>query len=1267
MNSYIPNFLTIKAWQIEDWADSRIDARNHLPVLLRKLIYSTCNDLRQVDFPGYDNAQRKGSDGFVQAGVATPWTPEGNSYWEFGTDQRPAAKAEGDYAARLISVDPVVRAESTFVFVTPRNWPAKTEWEKRMNEIGDWKAVRALDASDLEQWLDQSVPAQIWLSEHLNLTVSGYETLEQAWSRWSNASEPRLTPDIFASSIVEYRDKFKDWLNKPSSKSFVIVADSHDEALAFLACLFDDMELCQFKDLTAVFTSPNVLRSLVTSLVQFIPIVYSEDVERELIDAHRRLHCIIYRPRNAFTVDNEVDIKLDLLSHESFNTALTSMGIEKGEIDRFARESGRSRTILRRRLSQNSAIRLPIWASDDRARALVPMVLIGAWHVASDADRKIVSDVANRNYEMIEEDITGLLRLDDSPVWSVGQYRGVASKIDALFATASFVTQVDLDRFFAAAEYVLSETDPALELPENHRWAAALYDKSRNHSSELRTGICETLVILSVHGNNLFLSRLGIDFESRVTLLIRKLLTPFSIEKLLSHGRDLPYYAEAAPDEFLKIIEDDLQKDTPKVFDLLKPVDSSRFGGPSRSGLLWALECISWKPKNLARVSVILANLSQFEIVDNWANKPIASLQAIFRSWMPQTAASLEQRIKVLDMIAKRFPVIGWEICIEQIKPGSRIGDYSYRPNWRGDASGAGQVVLRKEMYDFNRKALELLVAWPSHNEKTLGDLVKCLQGMPEENQIHIWDLIDEWSKKASESSRAELREVIRQFALSRRSRHNKLGKGIRDRAREAYDYLQPQDFVTRHGWLFANHWVEESIDELEEEDYDYLESEARVDKLRYDAMIEIWAGRGFEGIKQLIENSDAASVIGRYTALCLQCEKYRVDFIRQCLLIDEGIRNKFEWCLQGFLSSVEDDTRAELLQAAAEELCSEERIRLFACAPFQESSWRLLNNYGKGIRTEYWKSVFPSLGRYAPTELTELIECLLEAKRPRAAFYVARMQFIDIETSILKRLLHDVVSVENEPADHYKLDSYHISKALDALDRRPDVTRYEMAQLEFLFIEVLDDSDHGIPNLERQLAESPVLFVQAVALAYKRRGEGEDPEEWKIEDPERRAAVASAAHCFLDQVEKIPGTDENGRIDTTVLTEWLTEVRRLLSECARAEVGDQCLGQLLAKAPEGDNGIWPCEEVCEAMERIASSEIGKGFCIGVYNSRGAHWRDVGGKQERELAAKYHAMAEQVNFEYPYVGGVLEDIAEFYERDAIRNDSEDEISKRLGN
>lgn len=1264
VRAFVPTFLTITARQIEQWAGTQIDARTRFAVLLRKLMHSTGTDLRRVDFPGYDNAQRKGSDGFVEASAANPWIPEGKSYWEFGTDQRPGEKANDDYRARL-DVDPSERADSTFIFVTPRNWPGKTAWERRKNEAGDWKAVRTFDASDLEQWLEQSVPAQIWLAEQLALPVNGYETLEEAWRRWATASEPSLTPEIFAPSIAAYRDTFKAWLAKPSDRPFVVAADSKGEALAFLACLFDDQDLCQFKDRAAVFTSPATLRMLVASSVPFIPIVHSEETERELVDAHRRLHCIVFRPRNA--VDTEADITLDLLGYDAFRTALTSMGIDESNVERLSAESGRSPTILRRRLSRNAAIKTPAWANDDdSAKTLVPMALIGAWHAEPEADREIVSYLAGNHYDTVEDDVARLLRYDDSPVWSAGRYRGVTSKIDALFAIARMVTPANLDRFFVAAEYVLSESDPALELPEEDRWAAALYGKKRDHSGALREGVCETLVILSVHGNDLFRHRLGIDVEYRVAVLIRKLLTPLTLEGLLSHDRNLPRYAEAAPEEFLRIIEDDLRSSSPVVLGLLKPVDRSSFwASPARTGILWALECLAWKPQTLPRVARILAQLSRPKIDDNWSNKPDASLQAMFRSWMPQTAASVEQRIKALEMLARSFPDVAWEIAIEQIKPGSRIGHYSYRPRWRSDASGAGQVVTPKEMYDFSRKALDLLIAWPAHDERTLADLVESLQGMPEGDRVKTWDLVDQWAATAGEVAKAELRERIRRYAFTRRGRNRKLGEATRDRAREAYRSLRPLDPVVRHGWLFTHQWVQESADELEDDQFDYRKRDERIDGLRREAMAEIWTQRGFDGVCELLNASGTAPTVGRYVATCMAGDKQRVEFLRRSLSLTGDLSSKAEWCMQGFLFSVADDDRTTVLRAAAEDLPAAEATRLFMCAPFKESTWRLLDEYGEEVRAAYWKDVFPSWGQHAPAELTEMIDRLLDAQRPRAAFHAVQMDFKGIETLRLKRLLRAVATVHAEPTGHFKLDRYHISEALDSLDGRAGVTRDEMAQLEFLFIDALDHSEHGIPNLENQIAESPATFVQAIALTYKRSDRAEDPPEWRIDNPEQKIAVARAAHRLLDRIRKIPGTDGSGQIDAAALSTWLADVRRLCREHGRAEIGDQCLGQLLARAPAGENGVWPCEAVCQAMEEIASPEIGTGFQVGTYNSRGVHTIGEGGEQERDLAAKYRAWASRLHFDYPYVGGVLEGIASSYDRDAASMDSEARITKRL--
>ena len=1265
VRSYVPNFLSIKAKQIHDWPQANLDARSHLPVLLRRLIHSTGHELRQVDFPGYDNAQRKGWDGWVEADAATAWIPAGNSGWEFGVDSEPRTKAEKDYKARVLSVSDTERADCTFVFVTPRNWPGKNDWVRKKNQLKDWKSVRAIDASDLEQWLEESIPAQMWLAEKLGVPITGFETLEHCWDRWSLASNPPMTAEMFTPSIAAYRETLKSWLMGSSNRIFIVAADSRDEALAFLACQFREPEIAaQAGDLAVVFESAQTLRSLASSSSPFIPIVTTEDAERELASFHPRLHCISIRPRNA--VDSKPDIALDLLGYDAFEKALAAMGISGAEVERLDRASGRSPTILRRQLSNIDAIRMPRWARDlPIGRALIPMTLVGAWYAKSKADCEVLSALAETDYKNIENSIVGLLQQDDSPVWSVGQYRGVNSKIDALFGISKSITQADLERFFKVAGNVLSESDPALDLPEDERWAAGLYGKVRNHSSALREGICETLVILSVHGGNVFKQRLGLDAEGYVSALVRRLLTPLSMKKLLSHDNDLPRYAEAAPDEFLTLLETDLRKPEPVVLGLLKPSETGIFGRCSRAGLLWSLECLAWK--HLGRVSAVLAQLSRTRIDDNWANKPIASLKAIYRSWMPQTAASVEDRMRALETLVKRYPDVAWQICIEEFDPGSRIGHNSYRPRWRSDGSGVGQPLRSmKEINQFRRKALDLTLAWPVHDEKTLGDLVECIGHLPVVDQGTVWDLINRWSETTGdENSKAELRERIRRFAFTRWARRRGLDQAARQNAQVAYAKLTPSDPVIRHKWLFAKQWVDESADEIDDEGLDYKKRDQRIEKLRIEALNDILDVHGFEGITALLSGSESPYTIGWYTARCITNQGRLADFIHRCLMADTQANWATDGCIEGVLASLHSDVRTAIVADLVKNINADQTVCIFRCAPFAHETWCLLDQHSEEIRKRYWREVVPSWARHTDTELIELIDYLLGARRPRAAFFAVRMDCDRVETLHLKRLLEAIPTKSDEAADMYPLDSHHIAEALKSLDGRTGITSNEMAHLEFLYLRALDDSDHGIPNLEQQISESPALFAQAVAVTYKRNDDGQDPSEWRVEDPERRRAIAVATHQLLDRVKRIPGTASDGTINTEALLQWLNEARSLCTQYGRAEIGDECIGQLLSRAKAGDDGIQPCLAISEAMEAIASPDIAQGYAIGIYNARGAHWRGEGGEQERALSAMYRDWSRRRAIEYPYVGSVLERIARSYDRDAEWHDSAAQVKKRL--
>ena len=1278
IRSYVPPFLKITASQIHEWADKGEEARSSLPVLVRRLIRSTGSELRRVDFPGYGEAQRQGWDGMVEAKSAARYIPKGKSGWELGTGKDARRKANRDFAKRLQGAD-AGEAVDTFVFVTSRNWPEKDKWARARRQDAPWENVVALDASDLEQWLEESVEGQVWLAEQLGLpSLHDCMTLDRTWREWSKASEPPMTDALFAPAVAEHRANVVSWLGRGAwDRPFLVAADSTGEALAFLSCLFRDENVPrEWADRGVVVNSAQTLKLLASSTSGFIPIVAGKEAERELAALYRRRPCIVVRPRNAVEAP---DVSLGLLRQDTFQTALLAMGLARDETDRLARLSGRSPTVLRRRLSNIGAIREPWWAGKaEVARKLVPMVLVGAWHTASKADQEVLSVLADRPFRQIEEDVAALLVSDDCPVWSVDQHRGVVSKFDGLFAIGRQMTSVDLRRFLAVAESVLSEADPAVELPRNQRWLANLHGKVRNHSKALRTGVGETLVLLAVHGNDLFRCRLGIDVEGEVVALVRRLLrpdgdeAPLTTEALESYDQDLPMLAETAPDEFLSILEEDLDRSESAVRELLKPVQVTIFNRPPGVGLLWALECLAWSASSLSRVALILARMSKARIDDNLANRPVCSLEAVFRYWMPQTAASLPQRVAVLQLLCRRVPEVGWHLCAKQVASGLRVFDSTRRPKWRGDASGVGQPVPPTEGLGFRLKALEQMLDWQlGYDAAKLGDLIENLGVMPESNQAQVWSLVDDWlSAQRSDSETAELRERLRRVAFAIRGPFTKVKPEVRERVREMYERLLPADPVSRNAWLFARYGIEEWPEDTDET-VDWRQQEARVQERRTEAMREILENAGLSGALRLLPGSEAADQVGCHVAQCTPCRSDRVETLRASLTADlpaePGIEaDKLGEFVRGFLFGVQEDAREELLSSVAETLPQDQVDLLFKWAPFEERTWHAAREHGVESARAYWREVRPHRGRkFTEDERTQLLDGLLAAERPRAAFFALSLRPDSVETSRLSDLLTRIASGGGKEDSDLEIGAHDLERAVRSLNGRTGVSRDEMAYLEFAFFEALRFGDYDIPNLQRSLAESPRDFVRLVSVIHERRDGRADPEGWPVSDSRRLSPLRPSAYAVLSRITRLPGT-HGEEIHFEELRGWVDEVRLLGREHGREESTDFWVGKLLSRSPPGDDDLWPCRPVCEIMESIRSRCLMEGFESGVIEGRGASMRFPGDSEESELADRYGRWSAALSIEFPFVGRVLERIRAFYDGSAAQWDSIDRLGERLG-
>ena len=1252
---YTPTVAVIRALQIERWSEE-IGSRQQLAVLMRKLVHAVGEGLECVAFPWFDNAERHGWDGFVEASIATPWIPQGKSGWELSTRRDIGRKAEEDYAARMASVSAEERVGCTFIFVTARNWRGKDEWVKEKAALGHWREVRAYDASDLEQWAERSATAQIWLAEVLDIPVEGYRSLEKCWQDWAAVTDPRLSTKLFASAVEDHGVQIDSWLTGGSPKSLTIAADSVEEALAFLACAAGSPSF-QRHDLESravVFDTPAGLRRFGSArTAPIVAVATSREVEREMGSLDASIPCIVVRFRNP--VDAVPAITLDRLTRGSFEAALDDMSVDRERVEMLYRESGRSPTVLRRRLARLDAIREPAWAREEVVSGnLIPMVLAGAWNRINAADVEVIGMLSGGvDTGELDARFQRLSQLEDAPVWEVDQHRGVVSKLDALFATGGFITAGHLDDFFFVAEYVLSEADPALELPEDEQWMAPVLGKMRVHSASLRSGICETLVILAVHGDAIL--RVGdLRLQERIDRLVGKLVEHLSAERLLSLRHNLPDFAEASPEVFLRLMEQDLRQGNPVVLDLLVPVGSRWTTSPKRTELLWALERLAWNPAHFPRVVDILARMATVEIDDNWANSPRSTLWSIVRDFRPQTGATGCGRVRALEKVATDFPEVGWSLCIAQLGGGLHIAMANSRPRWRSDAVDAAESVVNSEPKGkLSRRAFELVLAWPQHNPVTLGALVERMRWLPVPDRERVQDLIRRWAASVSDDDKAAL---LRRIESS--MRYGPMGPALFGGLAE---YLAPCDLIARYEGLLSSHWLG-PYDDGRGDDFDPKDRMERLRHRQLTALREIQTARGEEGLGTLIsKNAQAAGVVGILASDLLPDTGEFTSFVRHCVIGAVGDSGaNFLACLRMMLAGRDEAEIAALVKTAQTdlELPEHQLLTLLMELPLRVSTLRLLENMPARIQQTYWNGVRLA-GRVSPEVMSGVVDRLLEAGRAISAFEVAQFQWDRLDTRLLIRMLHEVARTDWDAFEDKSLLHEAIAEAFGALDQRADVIMDEKVQLEVSYFGMLEWSRRGIPNIELAVADSPAFFADLVMLAHGRTANA------GAQGTDAREAQRSVARRVLRRLRRVPGLYGQESLESGLLTDWVEDVRSLSSA---NELLDQCdleIGRLLSMAPAGEDGLWPSPAVCKPLESIGSDGVADGFITGLFNQQGEYSLKDEGAQHMATAQRYRVDADRIVYDFPYVAGLLREFAALCDERAQYDRSEMELLRRL--
>jgi hypothetical protein len=1249
----------VKGNDLRVWADT-LQARQKLPALVRRLIHATVDKPTLTQFPSDEGTQRRGWDGIVQTSNGNAWVPTGESVWEMGADQDPKGKADDDYRKRTDKPRNVDIKNTTFVFVTPRKWEGKTKWRDEKRAEGKWRDVIVLDCDDLEQWLEIAPSPDAWLARLLGKFPVGVRDLSSYWTSLSATSNPPLTPAIFLAGREKSKTDLAAALGGPAAE-IPVSALSLQELRDFIAATIADADE-EPADATAaralIVEDRDAWDQLTTTRNRLILIAGERlQLDKTMIaEAVSAGHHVITQTDYTY-LRSGIGVRLPRIDRWELQKAMEAAGFGEERSQRLAREAGGCVSVLVRLSSQFSGQVTPAWAKPEEAAALLPLVLLGAWSDRSQEDRNLVERFTVETYSNVQQLATRWINEPDSPLRFVEGVYSFVSREDSWRLLSPLFTKDLLDHFGRIAVEVLGEDDPRFDMPTEERYLASVRNILPRFSSQMREGIAESIALLGARGDN---TPQGAPEGSswRAAGLVRKLLENVAPKRWFSLAHLLPLLAEAAPDEFLAALERDLRDVSPAVTSLFEKNDDYFFSSHPHASLMWALELLAWDVVHLSRVALILAELIAVDTGGRTHPRPAGVLHDIFRFWYPQTSATIDERLQVLDLLAKRKPEVAWALLRGLVPQGEDTASPGSKPRWREYDSSQIKGITYGDIGRQVDWAADRIVSLASSDIAKWQVLTKEFARLPVATQqaTEQWlDAVD--PKLLDQNIRIEIWEGLRHLVQEHRFFHAAfwaLPPAKVEKLAEIEKKWAPTDPVIRTKWLFGygGHM------EFGDTETSYEAREGMIEKAQLAALREVFEGKGLEGIFELASVASAPHLVGVLAAKAGLIPKWQEIFPDKLLPVG-ATDSIFALGYAGKRIAIEGDAFVESLPL---EDWSDEAVAEFALAIiFDRKTWETLRRRKPGAEVIYWNRVNPHAGHLPVDQAEEAVRCLLNVKRPVVAATCVFSAYY-AKTRLDWGLVADAVDAAS--LDSGKADSdipvnqhfvWQLCELMGLLQNDPAADRARLVALEYRFLPLARHQNFSPKTLHGELSRNPVFFAELIEAQFITKAESQDKK--RTPDP-AKAPIAEAARKLMESWTGIPGSRPDGSIDASVLKTWIEDARKLCAASDRIEICDVMIGDQLSCAPPDPDGGWPCEAVRNILESVPTDEVLRGFEIGVANQRGAHWKSMteGGEKERELARKYAEYANKVKLAWPRTALTLRRIAERYESDAKRED-----------
>lgn len=963
--------------------------------------------------------------------------------------------------------------------------------------------------------------------------------------------------------------------------------------------------------------------------------------------ARAREHAVIHTVANPRPDRTDV---VGLIEPKEYDVrdALKKHGVSAKETERLARQSNGNIYLLTCLLTGTTG--RPLWAGGETGYPLRCLALIGGWDDASALDRAAVAEIVGEPYEVWVQRIYPLTKKDEPPILLDGKVFKPVSRYETWQQLAPFLTDDDLTRFGKAAVKALQETAPELELPKEDRHLAGLQETAKTHSRGLQEGVAETLALLGAKGNHLPTSpNLAADVAAEV---VRDLLVGANWKRWATLGSVAPQLAEAAPSWFLSALEGALGDPSQSPFkEVFAAQGDQMFGRHYHVGVLWSLEVLAWSSDHLNRVATALARLARFPLPQNAGNNPLATLRAIFLTWMPQTLASVEARKAAVECVIAEDREIGWKLLLAVLPETHQTGHYNQKPHWRDDWFPAdwSEGVTRSEMSRQVKNYAELSVQLAMNDFARLVEVIARWDHLPKEVFQKVLDYL--------ESPDAKRRPDAERFALWQKladevDRHRNYAESDwampeeeLQRLMHAAEAIKPADPAIIHRRLFneyEHHFFSGT---------DYEAETKRVAQMRSDAVVEILKDNGatyfLDMAKAVKLPMELGAALGRIGGAELD------QMMLPSLLNTEG---PLADLMAGYVWARYFAAKTEWAKSVdVSKWTPTQAGKFFSRLPFTQDVWTLAQARLGSERAAYWSRVQPNPYQ-AQGHLIEAAQESLANERPDLSLAcLSSMLHLEkkiptaLATAAVKQLMTSSEAMN-------RVDGYRLKEIIGVIQAAPDANEADVSAIEFHCLGLLDRLSGGKPHfLERRLANDPAFFHEVVTVCFRSDREVDK----KIDLDTEKKALAAQTYKLLYNWSTPPGTSREQKLDEAAFAEWFAEVRNRCEASGHWAIAQQMIGKTLMYAPAGLAETLRLPVVAKTLDAPEHEHLRRGLELEIFNSRGVHGFS-GGKDELKLAEGFRERAMEYDLAtYTRVATTLRSLAESYQRDAERDAKRD--------